>query len=129
MGSQRFPRAARLVKKPQFDAVFASGLRQHSDFFRVHVLPDTGAPARLGLAIAKRVAPRAVDRNRLKRAAREAFRHHTEKLAGMDLVLHAKDAAVPATTPALHADLARLFERLPARMAARTPAITTPRKP
>jgi len=125
MGSQRFPRAARLVKKPQFDAVFASGLRQHSDYFRVHLLPGTGTSARLGLAIAKRIAPRAVDRNRLKRAAREAFRRRTQPLAGMDLVLHAKDAAVPATTAALHADLARLFERLSTRVPPQVPGSTS----
>ena len=112
MGSQRFPRAARLVSKPQFDAVFAAGLRQHSDYFRVHALAGTGAPARLGLAIAKRVARRAVDRNRLKRVAREAFRCRDPALDGYDLVLHAKDAAVPATIAALRADLARLFQRL-----------------
>ena len=112
MGSQRFPRAARLVSKPQFDAVFAAGLRQHSDYFRVHVLKDTGADARLGLAMAKRVAKRAVDRNRLKRIAREAFRCRNEPLAGLDLVLYAKDAAVPASADALRADLQRLFQRL-----------------
>lgn len=112
MSSQRFPRAARLVSKPQYDAVFAAGLRQHSDLFRVHLLRDTLGPARLGLAIAKRVVARAVDRNRLKRIAREAFRCRREPLAGMDLVLYAKNAAVRATALAVRADLQRLFDRL-----------------
>ena len=42
---------------------------------------------RLGLAIAKKCARRAVDRNRLKRLARESFRRAYQRLPGVDIVV------------------------------------------
>ena len=77
MARQRFPRAARLLDKAQFDAVFAARRRQQSSLFILHAASGGQDSARLGLAIAKRVVPDATQRNRLKRHAREAFRHHS----------------------------------------------------
>jgi ribonuclease P protein component len=108
----RFPRAARLLKKAQFDAVFSGGLRQHSGLFRAHVALGTGAPARLGLAVAKRAVPNAAARNRVRRHAREAFRLRRAALHGVDLILVPKDAARDASARALRDDLAKLLERV-----------------
>lgn len=47
----------------------------------------TSEGARLGLAISKRCATRAVDRNRLKRIARESFRLWAPALPPVDLVV------------------------------------------
>lgn len=75
--------------------------------------------ARIGLVIAKKLARRAVQRNLLKRLAREVFRHRRDGLPKCDLVLRlAKppgsqlDAQARA---ALRADLEQLFARLPVR--------------
>lgn len=43
--------------------------------------------ARLGLAISKKCARRAVDRNRLKRIVRESFRRHRQLIPGVDVVV------------------------------------------
>lgn len=43
--------------------------------------------ARLGLAISKKCARRAVDRNRLKRIARESFRENRPTMPGVDVVI------------------------------------------
>lgn len=51
------------------------------------------AEARLGLAIAKKCARRAVDRNRLKRIARESFRTHRHTLPGVDIVVLCSNGA------------------------------------
>lgn len=112
MGSQRFPRAARLLAKAQFDAVFASPLRQQSTMFRVHALRADSGCARLGLAVTKRTAPNASERNRLRRHVREAFRRERATLPALDLVLVAKSTAVGQPAAAVRADLARVFANL-----------------
>lgn len=43
--------------------------------------------ARLGLVIAKRVVPKAHDRNRIKRIIRDVFRHQRGQLPHWDLVV------------------------------------------
>lgn len=112
MARQRFPRAARLLDKAQFDAVFAARRRQQSPLFLLHVAPAAHAHARLGLAIAKRVVPHASERNRIKRLARESFRHASHSLPPFDLVLVAKNAAVEQPPRTLRADLDGLFARI-----------------
>lgn len=114
MGSERFPRAARLTTKAQFDRAFTDGARQHSALFRLHCIANAGAFARLGLALSRKLAPRAADRNRLRRHAREAFRRKRGPLAGWDLVLVPKPTALAAAGTALQADLHALFERVAA---------------
>lgn len=112
MARQRFPRAARLLDKAQFDAVFAARRRQQSSLFILHVASGGQGSARLGLAIAKRVVPDATQRNRLKRHAREAFRCVRDTLPPLDLVLVAKADAIAAPARALRADLDALFARV-----------------
>lgn len=51
--------------------------------------------ARLGMAVAKKRAKRAVDRNRLKRIIRESFRCQ-QILFGVDIVVLPRDASVKA---------------------------------
>lgn len=54
------------------------------------VAPGTATHARLGLAVAKRHVPRAVDRNRVKRVVRESFRQRRDKLGAADIVVLAR---------------------------------------
>ncbi len=67
--------------------------------------------ARLGLAVSRRAARRAVDRSRLKRLARESFRHRPG-LPACDFVVIARPDATGATNAELFASLARHFDRL-----------------
>jgi ribonuclease P protein component len=66
--------------------------RSSDQFFTVLARPNDQNHARLGLAISRKAARRAVDRNRLKRIAREAFRHSPAS-PPVDLVIFAKPAA------------------------------------
>jgi ribonuclease P protein component len=68
--------------------------------------------ARLGLAIARKQVRRAVDRNRLKRIARECFRKQRDTLHGIDLVVMARAEAAKADTATLRASLERLMGRI-----------------
>lgn len=50
--------------------------------------------ARLGVIVAKKIAKRAVDRNRIKRWVRECFRLSQDSLSGLDIVVLAKNGLV-----------------------------------
>jgi ribonuclease P protein component len=72
---------ARALKRPGFSVLFRAN--------------PFGVP-RLGLIVPKRVFPRAVDRNRMKRMLRELFRAQQARLGSRDILirLSAKEVAL-----------------------------------
>lgn len=74
--------------------------------------------ARMGLTVSRRVAKKAVDRNRLKRLARESFRVQ-RKLPSWDFVVLAKPLAATAASGELRLSLDAHFERLRHKAGAR----------
>ena len=80
-------------------------------FTVLSVANDVGTP-RLGLAIAKRSLPRAVDRNRIKRLIRESFRQCRSELPARDIVVLVKAEAGRAQNRELTDALARHWRRL-----------------
>jgi len=111
----RFPRSARLTAASDFDAAFKSGKRINGPLFGLHWRPDGSVPARLGLAVSRKVDGRAVGRNRIKRALRERFRHLRAELAGGDYVFVARPAAAKASAEALSAAMDALLQRAGAK--------------
>jgi ribonuclease P protein component len=99
-----------------FKQVFANPVRSADSYFMVLAVTGIHGSARLGLAISKKQARRAVDRNRLKRLTREVFRRHAVRHAGIDLVVMARSAALAADNHLLSAALTRHFSRLAAAM-------------
>ena len=77
----------------------------------VRVTDDTAA--RMGLAVSRRVSKRAVQRNRLKRLARDSFRRHRANLGPVDILIIARSAAVSIAGPELLLDLEMLWSKLP----------------
>ncbi len=71
-----------------------------------------GAGARLGLAIAKKHARRSVDRNRIRRVAREAFRVRRHVLPPVDIIVLSRAGIAGAESAELRAELDRLLENL-----------------
>lgn len=88
------------------------GGRVRDELFNVFAIANNLPHGRLGLAVSKKVAPRAVDRNRLKRHARESFRSHRETLAGLDVVVMANPGARRSPPPALRNSLDQHWERI-----------------
>lgn len=111
--STAFTRARRLTAGQHFSRVFAGADRSSDRFFTVLARLNELDRARLGLAISRRVAPRAVDRNRLRRLSRESFRQLD--LAPLDYVVMARGDAVGADNGRLRSSLDRHFLRLSRR--------------
>jgi len=120
---------ARVRARAEFDRVFADGRRTSDPLFALHWLRDD-APARLGLAVSRKVDPHAVGRNRIKRVLRDAFRQQRAQLPSGAYVLVARSAAARADNAVLRASLQSLLLRagaLPATDAGGTmPAAACP---
>ena len=114
-----FPRAARVRARAEFDRVFAGGRRVSDPLLALHWLQDGVAPARLGLAVSRKVDPRAVGRNRIKRVLRDRFRHLRSELPPGSYVVVARPAAARADNGALRMSLQSLLQRAGALPASR----------
>jgi ribonuclease P protein component len=103
---RRFPRAARLKSRAHFERVYRDGSRARGDSLTVAVCANAGEGTRLGLSVGKRCWRGAVQRNRVRRVFREAFRLSARELPpDVDLVMI-------ASTPALRPELARIRAEL-----------------
>jgi ribonuclease P protein component len=110
-GTAGFSPDQRLRRPAEFGRVFAEPKRSSDRFFTVLARPSGRSAARLGLTVSRRAAKRAVDRNKLKRLARESFRHQTS-LPPWDFVVLARAGADRAERRVLRASLDRHFEQL-----------------
>lgn len=82
-----YPKAARLTKTDEFSSVFALRPRRRSTHFVLYVRANGRPEARLGVVVGKKFAPRAAERNLVKRMARELFRQRQDQLGGRDVLL------------------------------------------
>ena len=108
----RFPRSARLLTAAEYASVFQKSRRFSDRYWTVLLRSDAQGRARLGLAIAKKRAKRAVDRNRIKRVARESFRSHQQELRGCELVIMNRDDTGKVDAATLRMSLDTLMNRL-----------------
>ena len=88
----------------------ATGRRHASPALSLHWLRDA-QPARLGLAVSRKVDPNAVGRNRIKRALRDQFRHLRATLPPGAYVVVARPPAAALPNPALRAAFLALLQR------------------
>ncbi len=106
-GNTRFPSTMRLKKKTEFTRVFREGATWKGSCFSLHVLPrgedvlprredvlqrkkeellSQKLGPRLGIVVTRKDGS-AVERNRIKRKIREAFRKVVHRLPAVDLVI------------------------------------------
>ena len=106
----RFPPAARLRKRAEFDRVYKGGDRHSSANMTVIFLAPTGRGGpRVGFT-AGRALGGAVVRNRIRRRLREAVRRHLRELrAPADVVFHPRKSALRAEFSQLEAEVTRAF--------------------
>ena len=72
--NEDFARVRRIVKTDEFSSVFRLRPVFRTSHFVLYTRVNTLTHARLGVVAAKRLAPRAVTRNTVKRITRELFR-------------------------------------------------------
>ncbi len=99
-GRATFPPQARVRAKAEFSRVFERGRRFSTPLLTVHYLADD-QPARLGLAVSRKVDRHAVGRNTIKRRLRDYFRRRRAMLASGAYVVVARNTAARASGPEL----------------------------
>jgi ribonuclease P protein component len=105
-------KASRLTKPEQFSAVFHANSAESGTIFQVLVKPKRQEAARLGVVLSKRVTPRAVDRNYLKRFIREEFRMRKHSLGGLDVVVRVLRQVSKAQATEARVELSNLFSKV-----------------
>ncbi len=109
-----FTRHQRLLSPAQYKHVLSRGKRVSGKYFRLCGAPSVDGTdfPRLGLTIAKRSVKRSVDRNRVKRLARESFRHQQSSMSAIDVVVFANPSVVGADLMDLRRHLDRQWQQL-----------------
>ena len=77
----------------------------------LHVASGQQSVSRLGVALTRRLVPSALERNRVKRLARELFRRHPLKASGLDCVVALREKFDAAHADALREELSGLFDQ------------------
>ncbi len=114
-GDHRKPvplRPGRLTGQAQFEAVLAGGKRFGSRCFLARALPNSASGARLGLIVGKKAAPRAVDRNRVKRLTRIVHRQLAGELEALDVVVQLRASPRGRDNTELFKELERVMRGL-----------------
>ena len=118
-----YGRHQRIIKTDDFSSVFRLRPVYRTEHFVLYLRPNPIGQARLGVVVAKRLAPRAVTRNLIKRLAREIFRKAS--LGGVDCIVRLSQAPVrrpsSAATRALRVMLGAELQELLTRKAALSP--------
>lgn len=83
------PRCRRLLQRTEFEQTFRAN-RLSNEWFTVYARANEQGFARLGMAVSKKVMPKAVTRNTAKRLIRETFRHEFPVAQALDVVVYAR---------------------------------------
>ena len=109
---EMFSRHVRLLKPDEHSRVFKNPVRSSDRYLTILAVPGEKSFARLGLAISKKNAKRAVDRHRIKRLVRESFRLNQCELPAIDIVVMAKPITKSAENQQIHHSLQEHWNRL-----------------
>jgi len=119
-----FSRQFRLLKPDEYSRVFKNPVRSSDRYLTILAVvreqsgttdlqnTDLVLHSRLGLAISKKNAKRAVDRNRIKRLVRESFRKNLQILPAVDLVVMAKPITKRAENKQIFQSLEQHWNKL-----------------
>lgn len=104
------PRGAILTRASEFQRTFRNRRVISDRYFRVFTI--SGEQPRLGMVVGRRVSPKAVVRNRIRRLIRESFRRARPRLPAMDFVVQARGLAATAEKRHLNSSLDEFWQRI-----------------
>jgi ribonuclease P protein component len=102
----------RLTGHGAFESVLRQGRRVEGLYLQLIVAKAPATGGRCGYIIGRKVAPRAVDRNRIRRKLREAIRAQSAAIGDHDVVLRVTRARNKAEQDAAALEAARLLTEL-----------------
>jgi ribonuclease P protein component len=116
-----FPWHYRIVRGPDFRALYDTGLKLHSERFVLFARQNSLGHHRLGLTVSRKIGG-AVVRNRVKRLFREIFRKSTADIPpALDLVINAKRGSGSASLQELREEYESALSKVSRRMDAPVP--------
>lgn len=92
--------------------MFRQGRRVEGEYLQLLVAPSSSSTGKVGYVIGKQQLPRAVDRNRLRRAMREAVRRRRPAINAFDVVLRLRRPCLSAAIRALALEAGSLLDKL-----------------
>lgn len=110
----RFPKRRRVLERPHFQRIQSRGLRLGGGRLLVLAMRQIGPPkpSKLGITASKKCGG-AVQRNRIRRVVREAFRQHPDLFPpGWDIVVIAREGAHLLSLAQVTDELTRASVRL-----------------
>ncbi|ACV28054.1 ribonuclease P protein component [Kangiella koreensis] len=114
--SADFPTSLRLLTAEDYKRVFNNNpLKIVCPPYTLLAVPNLKDCSRIGLIVAKKNVRNAVDRNRIKRLARESFRLNQHQIPTYDIVLLARCGSSQLPNKVLFGHLEQLWIRLQKR--------------
>lgn len=106
-----FAKSCRLLTKRDYEYVFQDANKLVTPHFIILYRNNAKGHPRLGMALSKRVIPKAHDRNRVKRLLRETFRTNSQ-LPAVDIVVLAKPGVLQIESALLTGKLVQAWGKL-----------------
>lgn len=118
--SARLPSHCRMRLKREFDRTYRDGVRARGASILIVAAPSSHPRGpRYGLSVGRKFSRSAVERNRVRRVLREAFRLSRAELPPLDLVLIPQDARRRWRTPEAAEELLALARKAARKLAER----------
>lgn len=108
----QFQRNKRLLTASDYKKVFLKPNKVSTPELLFLYTENNQQKSKLGLAVAKKQIPLAVDRNRIKRLVRESFRVNSNNLNSIHVVVMVRKKILDINNAQLHQQLDKLWKKI-----------------